>query len=143
MIVGAKGGRLDLLLNTVYYLSQPIEKIPWTYYKEFLPPAKRKDGKDGKFRSMWRSAIPVCLGDMVGPKNRASIAWSARTTGRRGSIKLRFGAGKYRVRATSPAMFTELLQSKFQRERVHHRIRRRSSAAIWPSSLNLRVGDRM
>ncbi len=26
VIVGAKGGRLDLLLNTVYYLNRPIRK---------------------------------------------------------------------------------------------------------------------
>ena len=37
IVVGAKGGRLDLLLNSVYYLSRPIENIPWEYYKEFLP----------------------------------------------------------------------------------------------------------
>ena len=36
IVVGAKGGRLDLLLNSVYYLSRPIENIPWEYYKEFL-----------------------------------------------------------------------------------------------------------
>jgi len=36
MIVGAKGGRLQLVLNTVFYLSQPVENIPYDYYLEFL-----------------------------------------------------------------------------------------------------------
>ena len=35
MIVGAKGSKLQLVLNTVYYLSSPVENIPYSYYKEF------------------------------------------------------------------------------------------------------------
>lgn len=35
MIVGAKGGKLQLTLNTVYYLSQPVENIPYDFYLEF------------------------------------------------------------------------------------------------------------
>ncbi len=35
IIVGAKGGKLQLTLNTVYYLSQPVENIPYDYYLEF------------------------------------------------------------------------------------------------------------
>ena len=35
IIVGAKGGKLQLTLNTVYYLSQPVENIPYAYYLEF------------------------------------------------------------------------------------------------------------
>src|SRR3954454_11341078 len=41
MIVGAKGGREQLTLNTVFYLSQPVENIPYTYYLEFLKRAER------------------------------------------------------------------------------------------------------
>src|SRR5262245_63450566 len=36
MIVGAKGGQEQLVLNTVFYLSKPVENIPYTYYLEFL-----------------------------------------------------------------------------------------------------------
>ncbi len=54
MIVGAKGGKLQLVLNTVYYLSSPVENIPWSYYKEFT---------EGKFKSYVDKAIPCCLGD--------------------------------------------------------------------------------
>ena len=49
MIVGAKGGRLQLVLNTVYYLSAPIENVPYTFYQEFLDADQRGDGRDGEF----------------------------------------------------------------------------------------------
>src|SRR6476661_970802 len=42
MIVGAKGGREQLTLNTVFYLSKPVENIPYTYYLEFL----KRDERD-------------------------------------------------------------------------------------------------
>ena len=45
MIVGAKGGRLQLTLNTVYYLSEPVENIPYDYYLEFLTAEKRLQEK--------------------------------------------------------------------------------------------------
>ena len=35
VIIGAKGGKLQLTLNTVYYLSQPVENIPYEFYLEF------------------------------------------------------------------------------------------------------------
>jgi putative ABC transport system permease protein len=41
VIVGAKGGKLQLVLNTVYYLSQPVENIPYDFYLEFLPEEQR------------------------------------------------------------------------------------------------------
>ncbi|MBM4005114.1 MAG: ABC transporter permease [Planctomycetes bacterium] len=41
MIVGAKGGKLQLTLNTVYYLSSPVENIPYEYYLEFLTADQR------------------------------------------------------------------------------------------------------
>jgi putative ABC transport system permease protein len=54
IIVGAKGGKLQLVLNTVYHLSTPIENLPWSYYQEFTK---------GKFASQVELAIPYCLGD--------------------------------------------------------------------------------
>src|SRR3954447_6369281 len=41
MIVGAKGGQEQLTLNTVFYLSKPVENIPYTYYLEFLKQEQR------------------------------------------------------------------------------------------------------
>ena len=41
MIVGAKGGQEQLTLNTVFYLSKPVENIAYTYYLEFFKRAER------------------------------------------------------------------------------------------------------
>ena len=41
VIVGAKGGKLQLTLNTVYYLSQPVENLPYDVYLEFLEAEQR------------------------------------------------------------------------------------------------------
>jgi putative ABC transport system permease protein len=41
MIVGPKGGKEQLTLNTVYYLSAPVENIWYSYYAEFLPREER------------------------------------------------------------------------------------------------------
>lgn len=81
MIVGAKGGKLQLTLNTVYYLSQPVENIPYQFYLEFLPQSQRDPqltnsirpaevlelGRDGKYSQFTALAIPLCLGDYLGP----------------------------------------------------------------------------
>src|SRR3569623_1516207 len=60
LIVGAtKGGRLQIVLNTVYDLSTPVENIPYSYYKEFT----RDSEHVGKFADYVQTAIPYCLGD--------------------------------------------------------------------------------
>jgi putative ABC transport system permease protein len=63
MIMGAKGGKLQLVLNTVYYLSEPIENVPYSFYQEFLGADQRGDGRDGKWKAYVRRVVPVCLGD--------------------------------------------------------------------------------
>lgn len=63
IVGGTKGGRLQLVLNSVYHLSSPPENIPYTYYEELLPARERPDGKDGKFATFVDTAIPLCLGD--------------------------------------------------------------------------------
>ena len=55
MIVGGKGGSLQLVLNTVYYLSRPTQNLPYRFYKEFT--------EGGKFAEGVQWAIPVCMGD--------------------------------------------------------------------------------
>src|SRR6476620_8770755 len=47
MIVGAKGGEEQLTLNTVFYLSKPVENIPYHYYLEFL----RKEQRDAELQN--------------------------------------------------------------------------------------------
>jgi ABC-type lipoprotein release transport system permease subunit len=63
LVIGKKGSSLQLVLNTVYYLDRPIENIPWSYYTEFLPAAKRTDQENGKFAAWVDKAVPVNLGD--------------------------------------------------------------------------------
>ena len=41
IIVGARGGGLQLTLNSVYYLSKPVENIPYEYYLAFCGAEKR------------------------------------------------------------------------------------------------------
>lgn len=68
-IVGARGGELQLTLNTVYYLSKPVENVRFEFYEEFLPAAKRADGEDGRYFKYLDPdvpAVPVCLGDFYG-----------------------------------------------------------------------------
>jgi len=55
LIIGAKGGKLQLVLNTVYHLSQPIENIPYSMYQRFLP--------GGEYAAYTGAAVPYCLGD--------------------------------------------------------------------------------
>ena len=55
LIVGAKGWPLQLVLNTVYHLSKPVENIPYSYYKRFKP--------GGDYSRYIDKAIPFCLGD--------------------------------------------------------------------------------
>ena len=63
MIVGAKGSPLQLVLNSVYYISKPIENISWEFYSDFLPAARRSDGEDGDFAASVDVAVPICMGD--------------------------------------------------------------------------------
>jgi len=63
MIVGAKGSPLQLVLNSVYFISRPIENISWSTYQSFLPAAERADGMDGVFAASTKTAVPICMGD--------------------------------------------------------------------------------
>ena len=56
MIVGAKGGKLQLTLNSVYYLSQPIENISYDFYMEFLSKADRGTGTEERPASARRES---------------------------------------------------------------------------------------
>jgi len=55
LIVGGKGGSLQLVLSTVYHIGQPLYPIPYSYYQKFLP--------GGEFANVTQVAIPQCLGD--------------------------------------------------------------------------------
>ncbi len=54
LIVGPKGSRLELVLNTVYHLGRPIGAIPYSYYTDLA---------DAYFASYVDRAVPICMGD--------------------------------------------------------------------------------
>ncbi len=80
LVVGPPGSDLQLVLNSVYYLSQPVENLDYEYYMEFLDQPTRADllaryGGDptlgdraGRFSSAIAGgfAIPLALGDYLG-----------------------------------------------------------------------------
>src|SRR4029079_15195479 len=55
LIVGGKGGALQLVRSTVYHIGQPLYPIPYSYYEKFQPGVE--------FASCASVAIPQCLGD--------------------------------------------------------------------------------
>ncbi|MCH1496539.1 MAG: ABC transporter permease [Rubripirellula sp.] len=80
LVVGPKGSPLQLTLNSVFYLSQPIENLPYTEYMEFLPQSQRAEIVDrfGGDQSLKERGgryspyigdgfvIPLALGDYFG-----------------------------------------------------------------------------
>ena len=117
MILGAKGGKLQLTLNTVYYLSQPIENLPYEYYLEFHAADRRdvehktslyppKPRRDGKYASFVELAIPVCLVYASAPfalsarLRRCSTRCSSAPQGRRSTNLLPAGTFGCTVRNT-------------------------------------------
>ncbi len=80
LVVGPKGSALQLTLNSVYYLSQPIENLPYTEYMEFMSKEQRADlvKRFGGSKSLGERsgayanyvtggfAIPLALGDYFG-----------------------------------------------------------------------------
>ena len=63
LIVGAKGSPLQLVLNSVYLVSKPIENIGWDVYQDFLPAKDRPDGVAGRYAGSVANAVPICMGD--------------------------------------------------------------------------------
>lgn len=55
LIAGAtKGSRLELVLASVYYIGQPVDNIPYSFYKNL---------HEGELSAKCEFAIPICLGD--------------------------------------------------------------------------------
>ena len=51
MIVGSKGGSLQLTLNSVYYLSKPVQNISYDYYLEFVGSEPRSRALEDSIKS--------------------------------------------------------------------------------------------
>jgi putative ABC transport system permease protein len=133
MIVGAKGGKEQLVLNTVFYLSSPVEVISYDYYLEFLKREDRdrllKDALRTKAHDqLWQTQELLALSDSSGLESLAlqtalqgeqKVAASANSLGMNG----KFGAqidlaipvclgdyyGRFRVVGTTPQFFDELV----------------------------------
>ena len=56
LIVGARGGKEQLTLNTVYYLSRPVENIGYDFYLEFLGQEERDAALSLSFAYQTRQA---------------------------------------------------------------------------------------
>ena len=54
LIVGGKGGAMQMVLSTVYHLDKALYPIPWSYYEQFT---------EGEYASLTDVAVPYCLGD--------------------------------------------------------------------------------
>ncbi len=112
LIVGAKGGTLQLALNTVFYLSEPIEVIPYEEYLELIPGSSGRQTEIAKIGgrvsepdrkgifSTYTSggfAIPVCLGDYFGPFRVVatdSQFFEKLRYGRKGDLQYQFASGR-------------------------------------------------
>jgi len=80
LIVGAKGSDIQLTFNTVFFLSQPVENVKYSYYMEYLPGDQRQKeyqriggdlpepDRNGLYSFFMKGgfAIPLCMGDYVG-----------------------------------------------------------------------------
>lgn len=80
LVVGPPGSDLQITLNSVYYLSQPVENLPYEYYLRFLDqsersrqvdryggdPALAEDDGDLAAYVAAGYAVPLALGDYFG-----------------------------------------------------------------------------
>lgn len=96
LVVGPKGDALQLTLNSVYYLSQPIQNLPYTDYMEFSTREERAE-------MVRRFGGPAALGEQPGKYSRYVAGGLA--------IPLALGdyVDQYRVVGTTPDFFDKLL----------------------------------
>jgi putative ABC transport system permease protein len=102
MIVGCKGGSLQLALNTVFYLSRPIETIPYEVYLDLIP------GKEGRKNEIQRIGGRIAEPDRPGE-------FSMYTAGEGFAIPICMGDyfGPFRVVGTTPGFFENLRHGRF------------------------------
>ena len=57
LVVGpAKGSRLELVLNAVYYMGQPIDPMPYEYYKKLHDGLSGVEASNRPFPSAWATS---------------------------------------------------------------------------------------
>lgn len=95
LVVGPPGSDLQITLNSVYYLSQPVENLPYDYYMRFMK-------ADERARQVAAFGGDPAMGEADGPF-AASIAAGY-------AIPLALGDyfGKFRLVGTTPEFFEKL-----------------------------------
>ena len=94
LVVGKKGSQLQLVLNTVYHLQDPIENVPYCFYKEFV----NTPGHTGRIRALRASGDPLLPGRQLrGLSRRRHRAGLVRQAGIR---------RRQEIRVSSPAAAT-------------------------------------
>lgn len=132
MIVGAKGGKEQLVLNTVYYLSQPVENISYDYYLEFLKRNERATHFKDSLRlrghqQLWQTAEVASIASSgiehlaisaaLAGEQKVDVRWQDLdrngmwSSGVELAIPVCLGDyfGHFRVVGTTPAMFNDLV----------------------------------
>jgi len=54
IVGGSKGGDVQLVMNTVFHIGNPLYPIPYKYYTDFT---------NGKYARYTKVAVPYCIGD--------------------------------------------------------------------------------
>ena len=68
ILVGARGGALQLTMNTVYYLSQPVENVPYEFYLAFCSEERRREELKNSFafQSLQNELDALAISDNFG-----------------------------------------------------------------------------
>ena len=88
LVVGKKGSQLQLVLNTVYHLQDPIENLPYSFYKEFITTADHKG-----------NSPPTC-------RPRSRIAWATTTKAFASSARCRICSRSWNTPAARNMSFS-------------------------------------
>ncbi|MEM9412988.1 MAG: ABC transporter permease, partial [Planctomycetota bacterium] len=76
ILVGARGGSLQLTMNTVYYLSQPVENVPYEFYLAFCDRERREEELQNSFAYQTieneLEALHQCQSSSLGPGSLAA-----------------------------------------------------------------------
>ncbi len=134
LIVGSKGSSTQLVFNSVYYLSKPIETLKYSYYMEFFSGDRRQEEykklggslkdpeRPGAYAMYMRGgfAIPILLGDYVG-RFRAvatnSSFFELLQHGERNDQAYEFSAGRnFQDESEEHGFFEAVLGSEVARE---------------------------
>ena len=67
LIVGKQGGPLQLVLNTAYYVGDPVGNIPYSYYTELT---------EGLYAFHVEMAVPICMGHSYGKEGYPVVGTS-------------------------------------------------------------------